>query len=127
MYKILGDRVLIRLLPLEKVRKYAIMKLELPENVEKDVYRQPTGVVEQIGEGKFNGFTGNTVPQPFKVGDVVIVNVPPNAIVIEIGDKEDKSEHMIISAQEVIAIITDEAEKARQLARQPESLINVSS
>lgn len=122
MYQILGDRVLIKLLPLETIGKYQGMKLVLPENAKEDVFKQPTAVVQAVGEGRLLN-TGVYTEYKFKVGDVVFVNIPPSAVVIEF---DDGFEHVIISAMEVIAIVTDKAEKARQLALSPIDKLNAS-
>ena len=118
MYKILGDRVQIRILPLEKIKSYSNLGLILPDTAKTpDIFKQPTAVIESIGEGRLSGISGKHHFPGFNVGDVAIVNIPPSAIVIEMNDNH---EHAIISAQDVIAVITDKVEIERQLSRKEE-------
>ena len=122
MYKILGDRVLIRVLPLEKIKSYSDLDLILPDTAKTpDIYKQPTAVIEELGEGRLSGISGKHHFPGFNVGDVVIVNIPPTAVIVEMNDDH---EHAIISAQEVIAVITDKKEIERQLSRKEEETAN---
>ena len=124
MYKILGDRVLIRILPLEKIKSYSNLDLILPDTAKTpDIYRQPTAVIESIGQGRMSGISGEFTLPKFEVGDVTIVNIPPSAIIVEMNDDH---EHAIISAQDIIAVITDKVEIERQLSRKEEETANTS-
>ena len=124
MYRILGDRVLIRILPLEKIKSYSNLDLILPDTAKTpDIYRQPTAVIESIGQGRMSGISGEFTLPNFEEGDVVIVNIPPSAIIVEMNDDH---EHAIISAQDIIAVIIDSVEILRQLSRKEEETANTS-
>ena len=124
MYKILGDRVLIRILPLEKIKSYSNLDLILPDTAKTpDIYRQPTAVIESIGQGRMSGISGEFTLPKFEEGDVVIVNIPPSAIIVEMNDNP---QHAIISAKDVVAVIIDKVEIERQLSRKEEETANTS-
>ena len=124
MYRILGDRVLIRILPLEKIKSYSNLDLILPDTAKTpDIYRQPTAVIESIGKGRMSGISGEFTLPNFEEGDVVIVNIPSSAIIVEMNDDH---EHAIISAQDIIAVIIDKVEIERQLSRKEEETANTS-
>lgn len=64
----LGDRVLIRPIKEEEVKKIGNFKIILPESARQE--KSDQGTVLAVGEGKF--VDGKLVPMRVKVGDTVI-------------------------------------------------------
>ena len=89
----LGNRVLLRRLDAEETLKGGII---LPDNAKK---KQEQAEVVAVGTGK-NDKSGNLIPMPVKVGDIVLMEKYSGQDVTL-----DDQDYVILKADEIVAIV----------------------
>src|SRR5581483_10931613 len=92
----LGDRVVVKPLEREEVTKSGIV---LPDTAKE---KPQEGLVEAVGNGRFNEQTGSRVELDVKVGDRVIYAKYAGSEV-----KVDETEYLIPSEKDILAVVAN--------------------
>ena len=92
----LADRVVIKPLEREEMTKSGIV---LPDTAKE---KPQEGLVEAVGNGRFNEQTGQRVALDVKVGDRVIYAKYAGSEV-----KLDETEYLILSEKDILAIVAN--------------------
>jgi chaperonin GroES len=90
----LADRVVVKPLEREEVTKSGIV---LPDTAKE---KPQEGLVEAVGNGRFNEQTGQRVELDVKVGDRVIYAKYAGSEV-----KIDENEYLILSEKDILAVV----------------------
>jgi chaperonin GroES len=92
----LADRVVVKPLEREEVTKSGIV---LPDTAKE---KPQEGLVEAVGNGRFNEQTGSRVELDVKVGDRVIYAKYAGSEV-----KIDETEYLILSEKDILAVVAN--------------------
>jgi chaperonin GroES len=92
----LADRVVVKPLEREEVTKSGIV---LPDTAKE---KPQEGLVEAVGNGRFNEQTGQRVELDVKVGDRVIYAKYAGSEV-----KIDENEYLILSEKDILAVVAN--------------------
>jgi chaperonin GroES len=92
----LADRVVVKPLEREEVTKSGIV---LPDTAKE---KPQEGVVEAVGNGRYNEQSGQRVPLDVKVGDRVIYAKYAGSEV-----KIDEQDYLILSEKDILAVVAD--------------------
>jgi chaperonin GroES len=92
----LADRVVVKPLEREEVTKSGIV---LPDTAKE---KPQEGLVEAVGNGRFNEQTGQRVELDVKVGDRVIYAKYAGSEV-----KIDETEYLILSEKDILAVVAN--------------------
>jgi chaperonin GroES len=92
----LADRVVVKPLEREEVTKSGIV---LPDTAKE---KPQEGLVEAVGNGRFNEQTGQRVELDVKVGDRVISAKYAGSEV-----KIDENEYLILSEKDILAVVAN--------------------
>src|SRR5258708_29058987 len=92
----LGDRVVIKPVEREEMTKSGIV---LPDTAKE---KPQEGLVEAVGNGRYNEQTGQRVALDVKVGDRVIYAKYAGSEV-----KLDETEYLILSEKDILAIVAN--------------------
>ena len=96
----LADRVVVKPLEREEVTKSGIV---LPDTAKE---KPQEGLVEAVGNGRFNEQTGARVELDVKVGDRVIYAKYAGSEV-----KIDETEYLILSEKDILAVVASNGKK----------------
>jgi chaperonin GroES len=92
----LADRVVVKPLEREEVTKSGIV---LPDTAKE---KPQEGVVEAVGNGRYNEQSGQRVPLDVKVGDRVIYAKYAGSEV-----KIDEQDYLILSEKDILAVVAE--------------------
>ncbi len=92
----LADRVVVKPLEREEVTKSGIV---LPDTAKE---KPQEGVIEAVGNGRYNEQSGQRVALDLKVGDRVIYAKYAGSEV-----KIDEQEYLILSEKDILAVVVD--------------------
>ncbi|HET9052224.1 MAG TPA: co-chaperone GroES [Candidatus Dormibacteraeota bacterium] len=92
----LADRVVVRAVEREEVTKSGIV---LPDTARE---KPQEGIVEAVGNGRFNEQSGQRVPLDVQVGDRVIYAKYAGSEV-----KVDDVDYLVLSEKDILAIVTN--------------------
>ncbi len=91
----LADRVVIKPLDREEMTKSGIV---LPDTVQE---KPQEGVIEAVGNGKFNEQTGSRIELDVKIGDRVMYAKYAGSEV-----KIDGTDYLILAEKDILAVVT---------------------
>ena len=96
----LADRVVVKPLEREEVTKSGIV---LPDTAKE---KPQEGMIEAVGNGRFNEQTGQRMPLDVKVGDRVMYAKYAGSEV-----KLDDTEYLILAEKDILAIVVTNGKK----------------